>query len=120
MHTEATLLTHLAVSLILALLLGIGAHRIGLPVILGYLLAGFLVGPNTAWPSSCKGQSLPVRLQNQKSHPAVSRQGLEAGRALERGGEMLSWRFDDHLQTQGFMEPISGRFMNRLRRQPDS
>src|SRR6476469_8608499 len=47
MHGEADLLLTLAGSLAAALALGYATHRLGLSPIVGYLLAGVLVGPYT-------------------------------------------------------------------------
>src|SRR5919199_516980 len=41
----------IALILVAALLGGIVAQRLGLPLILGYILAGVLVGPNTGGPT---------------------------------------------------------------------
>src|SRR5512141_1548742 len=46
MH-EATLLLDIAVALVVAFIGGIIARRIGLPTIVGYLLAGIVIGPFT-------------------------------------------------------------------------
>jgi CPA2 family monovalent cation:H+ antiporter-2 len=46
MH-EAGLLVNIAVALVVAFLGGVAARRIGLPTIVGYLLAGILIGPFT-------------------------------------------------------------------------
>jgi CPA2 family monovalent cation:H+ antiporter-2 len=46
MHADPLLLT-LAAGFTLAVLLGLLAHRIGLSPILGYLVAGIVVGPHT-------------------------------------------------------------------------
>jgi CPA2 family monovalent cation:H+ antiporter-2 len=47
MHHETTLLTLLAAGLVLAFVLGAIAHRLKLSPLVGYLLAGVLVGPFT-------------------------------------------------------------------------
>ncbi len=47
MHHEMTLITTLAASLSLALILGLFAERLKLPGLVGYLLAGVLIGPAT-------------------------------------------------------------------------
>src|SRR6476469_6517577 len=47
MHGEADLLLTLAGSLAAALALGYATHRLGLSPIVGYLLAGIVVGPHT-------------------------------------------------------------------------
>ena len=48
MHeNEIPLLTHIAVALGVAFLGGLVARRIGLPTIVGYLLAGVAIGPFT-------------------------------------------------------------------------
>ena len=46
MH-EITLLINIAVALVVAFLGGILARRIGLPTIVGYMLAGIVIGPFT-------------------------------------------------------------------------
>src|SRR5512141_113049 len=46
MH-EATLLLDIAVALVVAFIGGVLARRIGLPTIVGYLLAGIIIGPFT-------------------------------------------------------------------------
>jgi CPA2 family monovalent cation:H+ antiporter-2 len=46
-HGDVGLLTNLAVSLAMALALGLATQRIGLSPIVGYLLAGFALGPQT-------------------------------------------------------------------------
>jgi hypothetical protein len=46
MH-EVTLLLNIAVALVAAFIGGVLAHRIGLPTIVGYLLAGIVIGPFT-------------------------------------------------------------------------
>ena len=46
MH-EITLLIDIAVALVAAFLGGVLARRIGLPTIVGYLLAGIVIGPFT-------------------------------------------------------------------------
>jgi CPA2 family monovalent cation:H+ antiporter-2 len=47
MHHEVSLITTLAVALGLALILGFVATRLRLPAIIGYLLAGVVIGPAT-------------------------------------------------------------------------
>jgi CPA2 family monovalent cation:H+ antiporter-2 len=47
MHASMPLIVTLATALALALALGFGAARLGLPALVGYLLAGVLIGPNT-------------------------------------------------------------------------
>ena len=47
MHEEYALLIFLSVGLVAALLLGLVTERLKLSPIVGYLLAGILVGPNT-------------------------------------------------------------------------
>ena len=47
MHHSLTLITTIAASLGLALVLGLIAHRLKLPVLVGYLLAGVILGPAT-------------------------------------------------------------------------
>ncbi len=47
MHAELTLLINIAVALVVAFLGGLIARRIGLPTIVGYLLAGIVIGPFT-------------------------------------------------------------------------
>lgn len=47
MHAELTLVTTIAVALGAALLLGFLALRLKLPAIVGYLVAGVLIGPAT-------------------------------------------------------------------------
>jgi monovalent cation:H+ antiporter-2, CPA2 family len=44
---EVTLLINIAVALVVAFLGGVAARRIGLPTIVGYMLAGILIGPFT-------------------------------------------------------------------------
>ena len=46
MH-DATLLTTIAVGMLLAFVLGAAAHRLRMPPLVGYLVAGVLVGPFT-------------------------------------------------------------------------
>src|SRR5512134_3614187 len=46
MH-EVTLLINIGVALAVAFLGGVAARRIGLPTIVGYMLAGILIGPFT-------------------------------------------------------------------------
>jgi predicted Kef-type K+ transport protein len=47
MHGDFGLLTNLSVSLVLALALGLITHRVRLSPIVGYLLAGVAIGPQT-------------------------------------------------------------------------
>jgi K+:H+ antiporter len=47
MHVHMPLIVTLAVALGLALILGFVASRLGLPALVGYLLAGVLIGPHT-------------------------------------------------------------------------
>ena len=47
MPHSLTLITTIAASLGLALILGLIAHRLKLPVLVGYLLAGVILGPAT-------------------------------------------------------------------------
>src|SRR6478752_10044246 len=47
MPHSVTLITTIAVSFGLALLMGLIAHRLKLPVLLGYLTAGVILGSNT-------------------------------------------------------------------------
>ena len=47
MHDELPLLINIAVSLVAAFLGGVIARRIGLPTIVGYMLAGIAIGPFT-------------------------------------------------------------------------
>ncbi len=51
MH-EAPLLVNITVALVAAFAGGVLARRIGLPTIVGYLLAGILIGPFT--PGFCR------------------------------------------------------------------
>ena len=46
MH-EVTLLVNIAVALVVAFFGGLLARRVGLPTIVGYLLAGIVIGPFT-------------------------------------------------------------------------
>jgi len=46
-HHEITLITTIAASLVLALLMGLVATRLRLPPIVGYLVAGIVIGPGT-------------------------------------------------------------------------
>ena len=46
MH-EITLLVNIVVALVVAFIGGVIARRIGLPTIVGYLLAGIVIGPFT-------------------------------------------------------------------------
>jgi CPA2 family monovalent cation:H+ antiporter-2 len=46
MH-EVTLLINIAVALVVAFIGGILARRVGLPTIVGYMLAGIVIGPFT-------------------------------------------------------------------------
>ena len=59
MPHDATLIATLAVSFVLASVLGFVADRLRLPPLVGYLMAGILMGPFTpgfvadaAWPAS--------------------------------------------------------------------
>jgi CPA2 family monovalent cation:H+ antiporter-2 len=47
LHHETSLITTIAVGLALACLLGLVAHRLRLPLIAGYLMAGVVIGPFT-------------------------------------------------------------------------
>ena len=47
MHDELPLLINIAVSLVVAFVGGVIARRIGLPTIVGYMLAGIAIGPFT-------------------------------------------------------------------------
>lgn len=47
MHNEMTLITTISVALGLALLLGFAAVRLRMPALVGYLIAGILIGPAT-------------------------------------------------------------------------
>ena len=47
MPHDVTLIATIAIGFILAFLLGLGAQRLRLPPLIGYLLAGVLVGPHT-------------------------------------------------------------------------
>ena len=47
MPHSITLITTIAASLGLALIMGLVAHRLKLPTLVGYLIAGVMIGPAT-------------------------------------------------------------------------
>ena len=47
MHAHMPLIVTLAAALGLSLVLGFAASRLGLPALVGYLLAGIVIGPAT-------------------------------------------------------------------------
>jgi CPA2 family monovalent cation:H+ antiporter-2 len=55
MH-EITLLINIAVALLAAFIGGIIARRLGLPTIVGYLLAGIVIGPFVLYILSVSGR----------------------------------------------------------------
>ena len=90
MHAELTLVTTIAVALGAALLLGFLALRLKLPAIVGYLVAGVLIGPAT------RGFVADVGLAQQLS---------EIGVMLLMFGVGLHFSLDDLKEVRGIALP---------------
>ena len=90
MHAHMPLIVTLAVALGLSLILGFGASRLGLPALVGYLLAGVLIGPHTP------GFVADVGLANQLA---------EVGVMLLMFGVGLHFSIDDLLAVRKIAVP---------------
>ncbi|MEK7843120.1 MAG: cation:proton antiporter, partial [Pseudomonadota bacterium] len=90
MPHSLTLITTIAASLGLALILGLIAHRLKLPVLVGYLLAGVILGPATP------GFVADIEL---------SRQLAEIGVILLMFGVGLHFSLDDLLAVRRIAVP---------------
>src|SRR6187431_2427550 len=90
MHAHMPLIVTLAVALGLSLILGFVASRLGLPALVGYLLAGVLIGPHTP------GFVADVGLANQLA---------EVGVMLLMFGVGLHFSIDDLLAVRKIAVP---------------
>jgi CPA2 family monovalent cation:H+ antiporter-2 len=90
MHAHMPLIVTLAAAFGLSLLLGFAASRLGLPALVGYLLAGVLLGPHT--PGFVADQSLAMQL-------------AEIGVMLLMFGVGLHFSIDDLLSVRRIAVP---------------
>ncbi|MGE0157990.1 MAG: cation:proton antiporter [Gemmatimonadales bacterium] len=90
MEHGVTLITTIVAGLGLAMIMGFGAARVGLPPLVGYLLAGILIGPATP------GFVADVEL---------TRQLAELGIMLMMFGVGLHFSLDDFMSVRGIAVP---------------